>query len=475
MDAMRRLFGQSNNHLYEAIPEADPEEPRAGGAPFALALPRRRLGLLASVLVAIALTSAAISAPLILRPAVEARAELHGATYHLTERQGGASFLKHYTFYSGDDAAGSSGYQSYVDGDLAARLGLVRAGQHGLRVEALRPNATLLESLRSLNGSSGSSGSSSSSGSSGSAFPRLDGRPLSVRLEGRTRFNDGLFVVDVAHVPTGCGSWPAVWLVDEEDWPKNGEVDIVEAINTQSVAKTALHSGGNCSMHSVPVSAHTGTWDTATGVPDSRTGLPSADTVSATDCFAYAPKQWLNQGCVAVSDQPGTLGGPLNADGGGLFVLEWDPEGTSAALPEGAPPGPAGEDRPPGGFMRAWAFVPRKSAPENLLRALKKREAPAPDAWPLPYAYFRLDADGGCAPSHFRNLRLVVNLAFCGAVAGTKFHLDCPRLSTRPQRTVQDCEAYVRGDAAAMDEAFWEINGIQVFRKFKATDGDGAD
>ena len=54
--------------------------------------------------------------------------------------------------------------------------------------------------------------------------------------------------IDVRHMPAGCGVWPAFWLTDEANWPVNGEIDIVEGVNYQNVAKTALHSTKGCSM-----------------------------------------------------------------------------------------------------------------------------------------------------------------------------------------------------------------------------------
>ena len=30
-------------------------------------------------------------------------------------------------------------------------------------------------------------------------------------------------------MPQGCGTWPAAWEVNEENWPGQGEVDIVRA------------------------------------------------------------------------------------------------------------------------------------------------------------------------------------------------------------------------------------------------------
>ena len=37
------------------------------------------------------------------------------------------------------------------------------------------------------------------------------GRP-SVRLESKSAFNEGLFVITLGHQPTGCGTWPAFWM-----------------------------------------------------------------------------------------------------------------------------------------------------------------------------------------------------------------------------------------------------------------------
>ena len=62
-----------------------------------------------------------------------------------------------------------------------------------------------------------------------SSSPNDDGGMRdSVRLEGKTRFNRGLFLLDVRHMPDGCGVWPAFWMTDEANWPRNGEVDILE-------------------------------------------------------------------------------------------------------------------------------------------------------------------------------------------------------------------------------------------------------
>jgi hypothetical protein len=69
--------------------------------------------------------------------------------------------------------------------------------------------------------------------------------------------------------------WPAFWLTDEANWPVHGEIDIVEGVNYQNVAKTALHSTKGCSMEDIPLGTMTGEWDTAQGIPDAKTGESS--------------------------------------------------------------------------------------------------------------------------------------------------------------------------------------------------------
>ena len=53
--------------------------------------------------------------------------------------------------------------------------------------------------------------------------PTPAGPRNSIRLEGKQRFNRGLFIIDLRHMPAGCGVWSAFWMTDEANWPVNGE------------------------------------------------------------------------------------------------------------------------------------------------------------------------------------------------------------------------------------------------------------
>ena len=248
-----------------------------------------------------------------------------------------------------------------------------------------------------------------------SSSPTPEGPRNSVRLEGLRRFNRGLFIIDLRHMPAGCGTWPAFWLTDEANWPVNGkqfvfrpppstmqisdcsgfvlrgipgEIDIVEGVSYQDTVKTALHATKVCQMDDVPEGTKTGSWDTAVGIPDRKTGLPDMTFRYAQNCFVYDPHQWINQGCVATDVKLAgrSLGVPLNANGGGVYALEWDPANR---------------------HIRTWVFSPHGRVPNNLRDALRTatdadpemRVAPDTNLWGLPYGHFPI---GKRVLSHIR-------------------------------------------------------------------------
>mmetsp|Transcript_5385 Transcript_5385/g.10752 ORF Transcript_5385/g.10752 Transcript_5385/m.10752 type:complete len:496 (-) Transcript_5385:16-1503(-) len=329
-------------------------------------------------------------------------------------------FLKHYDFLNGTDSAGSNGYVFYVDKSTALKDDIIRYNPS----TATSPTPSL---------TMGSSATPS-------------GPRNSIRLEGKTRFQRGLFILSLNHMPSGCGTWPAFWLVNDDPyaWPYDGEIDIVEGVNEQDRAKTALHTDKNCDMARVPIGRFDGEFDTATGIPDKSTGIPSTDMNYATNCFVYDQKQWVNQGCVMQSKEPSTLGSGLNERGGAVFALEWDPSR---------------------GHIRSWVFPKDESLPANLEGALENNGEgdvfPDPDQWPLPYAYFAIGPGTDCALTHFKRMRLVFNLAFCGSVSGTRFKQDCPDLASQ----FDTCEEYIKSDPEALSEAYWDVNGVYVYER----------
>jgi hypothetical protein len=51
----------------------------------------------------------------------------------------------------------------------------------------------------------------------------------SVRISSQTAYDEAILVLDVAHMPAGCATWPAFWTKSQAGpWPAGGEVDIIE-------------------------------------------------------------------------------------------------------------------------------------------------------------------------------------------------------------------------------------------------------
>jgi hypothetical protein len=385
--------------------------------------------------------------------------------YELIERQEGSDFFDYYSFYEGRDSVGSNGYLMYVSENTATELGIVNVTYEKDMLDEYdrkRQRRRKVEDSNNISSSNISSSNSNSNRTSSTeaeydetdkpfiymgSSPTEEGPRNSIRLEGNRRFNRGLFIIDLRHMPAGCGTWPAFWLTDEANWPVNGEIDIVEGVNFQSVAKTALHSTKGCSMDDIPLGTMTGEWDTATGIPNAKTGIPDMTVRYAQNCFVYDPHQWLNQGCVAGDTGGGSLGEPLNEKGGGIYALEWDPINT---------------------HIKTWVFTPHENAPENLVDAirtasnpLEERVMPDPEQWPIPYGYFGIGDGTSCSADHFRHMRLVFNLAFCGSVSGNRFQLDCKKQAEQ----FDTCNEYIKSDPKEMDEAYWKIRGVYVYER----------
>lgn len=348
--------------------------------------------------------------------------------YQLVECQEGTSFFDAYDFYDGADSLGSAGYNTYVNKDRAIERDILN-----ITIDPHTGGSYIY--MKSA--------------------PTEKGPRESIRLEGKKRYNRGLFILNLDHMPNGPGVWPAWWLTDEDFWPDHGEIDIVEGINNQTQAKTALHTSAQCSMYAqVPSWSKTGVWDRATGIPDTYTGLPNFNTSKeADDCWNMAAHQWGNQGCVAIDDAEGSIGKPFNENGGGVYALEWDPINR---------------------YIKSWSFG-RDNVPVNLEDSMrtasndhKHRVMPDPSEWGLPYAYFAIGEGTGCSADHFQNMHIVFNLAFCGNVAGNRFFKDCPdearhfNVSNDP---ILSCNDWIASDPKDLEEAYWKIRGVYVYER----------
>ncbi|KAF2118478.1 concanavalin A-like lectin/glucanase domain-containing protein [Lophiotrema nucula] len=240
------------------------------------------------------------------------------------------------------------------------------------------------------------------------------GRP-SVRLESRLTFTEGLFVLDLKHLPVGCGTWPAFWTVGLGKWPADGEIDIIEGVNDASGNEAALHAAGDCQV-SKDVD-QTGTW-------------------KSTDCNIDHDK---NQGCGSQFAEAESYGAPFNDNGGGVYAMEWTNETISI-----------------------WFFVPN-NVPESLLLP---DSIPDTSEFGTPSASFY----GPCSEDfskNFFNHTIVIDTTFCGGWGGSTFGKGSGTQCVIAQGSTSEdsCKAFVANNPEAFNETYWAINSLRVWQK----------
>ena len=108
------------------------------------------------------------------------------AGYSLTDDYTTSNFFSMMSFFT--EADPTHGYVQYVDEGTAQSEGLIQSSSDSVYIGV------------DANGTASGSGRQS------------------VRLTSSKTYNQGLFVIDVEHMPTGCGTWPAFWLVGP-NWP----------------------------------------------------------------------------------------------------------------------------------------------------------------------------------------------------------------------------------------------------------------
>jgi beta-glucanase (GH16 family) len=236
--------------------------------------------------------------------------------------------------------------------------------------------------------------------------PSPAGGRASVRVSSNAAYTRGLFVADIAHMPVGCGVWPAFWTFGP-NWPNSGEVDIIEGVNSMDTTLITLHTGPGCSVRA-------------------EGGLP--DTVlKETNCN----KDEGRGGCGQTTTNRAGFGAGFNANGGGVYAMEWTPQSISV-----------------------W-FFPRGS-PQAAATAANATAPPDMASWGPPTARFV-----GCDfDQHFRAHNIVFNTALCGDWAGKQevWAADATCSAAAPT-----CRDFVTANPGAFAEAYWLIKSVTVF------------
>ncbi|KAI2793498.1 hypothetical protein POX_a00078 [Penicillium oxalicum] len=293
--------------------------------------------------------------------------------YQLRDAYDGPTFFDHFNYYS--DVDPTSGFVSYVSQQSAQSKNLTYAAPNSaiLRVDASTYNPT-------------------------------KGRE-SVRIESKKSYDAGLFLFDIFHTPYGCGTWPALWMTDSQNWPNNGEIDVVESHNAGTHGnEMSLHAAGACSM----------------GGERRQTG-----SVESNECNIAVGG---NAGCAVMGDSS-IFGAEFNARGGGICALELRDAGA-----------------------RIWVFH-RDSLPADLSTG---GQSPDPSSWGTPLADY---PSSYCdIKTHFRNLSIVANIDLCGEYAAMAPHY------TQMYSCPGSCADFVAMNPANFDNAYWEFGGIKIYQ-----------
>lgn len=143
----------------------------------------------------------------------------------------------------------------------------------------------------------------------------------------------------------------------------------------------------------------------------------------ATNCYVKAANQTVNEGCSVQDESKESFGARFNRDGGGVFALHWA---------QG---------------IRIW-FFPRHQIPKDI-----RRGTPDPSRWSEASAVFPFGPKT-CSAHFFSDMRIVINLTFCGDWAGAQYKsMGCPG----------DCVSHVMKHPEQFSEAYWSIQSIKVY------------
>ncbi|KAK8197336.1 concanavalin A-like lectin/glucanase domain-containing protein [Phyllosticta capitalensis] len=228
------------------------------------------------------------------------------------------------------------------------------------------------------------------------------GRP-SVRLQSSQSYTHGLFILDLNHMPYGCGTWPAWWTVgDINTWPSDGEIDIIEGVNVnQNNTNKIYTSNHGCTI----------------------TGKGQTAIADAFDC---------TDGCGSVSTNPFSYGAGFSMVSGGVYAMEWTSD-----------------------YIRVW-FFDRANIPRSIATG-----QPDSSEFGMPMSNFQ----GGCdIDRYFRNHKIVFDITFCGQWAGPAFNASSSCPQTPGYDAWDSCKFYVAGNPSAFNNAYWDINSMKVYQ-----------
>ncbi|ESK91882.1 glycoside hydrolase family 16 protein [Moniliophthora roreri MCA 2997] len=223
-----------------------------------------------------------------------------------------------------------------------------------------------------------------------------------ILLESKDRISiNSLLMFDAFHIPYGCSVWSGLWTLGS-DWPREGEIDIIEGVNRVTKNQYALHNEpGLCKQP---------------GNGDQQSGSTTYE-----DCSADKD----NRGCSVLDPSTNSYGSGFASSQGGLYAMLWDETG-----------------------IKLW-FFERSRIPAGT------DKNPDPSSWPKPSAFYPATT---CDPKTAfgpQKIRLYTNI--CGAWAGNDgvWKETCGDVAPVCADVVRNPRTY--------DNAYWDINYLRIF------------
>jgi hypothetical protein len=228
----------------------------------------------------------------------------------------------------------------------------------------------------------------------------------SVRISSRSSYDDAVFVLDIEHMPEGCGTWPAFWTVSATGpWPNGGEIDVLEGVNLNTANLASLHTAPGCTM---------------------ANDRPQKGSAVSNDCDVSVN---FNQGCGTSFNPPSSYGAGFNDNLGGYYVMQ----------------------KSPSQGINIWFWTREDPGVPLAVKFGWDTILPC-ESWGMPDAAFHVDS---CDyDSHFNAHRVVFDLTFCGDWAGALFPSSC---------SSDTCAGFVDNNPGEFSKAYWEINSLRVY------------
>ena len=228
----------------------------------------------------------------------------------------------------------------------------------------------------------------------------------SVKLRSTDSYHGGLFLFDVAHVPLGCGVWPALWMVGSQ-WPTHGEIDIIEQINYSPTNQYTLHTSDGCSMPG----------------------------------FNHPSCAWY-QGC-GKQGSPGSFGEEFNNNKGGVFAMQWNTKDN----------------------ITIW-FFKRGAIPDDIVSGKPNPLGWSKPEVVFPFGS-ACKADFFAAQNIIVNIELCGDWAggSWASVPARGTGPTCQKLTMpSPSKPDWSCTDYIRSSSSCLSDAYWIINSIKIFQ-----------